>query len=119
MNIWREAGANGLAILDARTASCSPTPATAASRSLDLATKKKTPVATSFEGKKFSSPNDVTRMKNGVLFFTDPPYGFKKFDDAPEKEITFNGVYRMAQGRQGHGHREGAASPERRRAVAR
>jgi len=33
-------------------------------------------------------------MKNGVIFFTDPPYGFKKFDDAPEKEIPFNGVYR-------------------------
>jgi gluconolactonase len=37
----------------------------------------------------------VTRMKNGVLFFTDPPYGFRKFDDAPEKEIAFNGVYRV------------------------
>jgi len=48
-----------------------------------------------FEGKKFSSPNDVTKMKNGVIFFTDPPYGFKKFDDAPEKEIAFNGVYRV------------------------
>jgi len=34
-------------------------------------------------------------MKNGVLFFTDPPYGFRKFDDAAEKEIPFNGVYRM------------------------
>jgi gluconolactonase len=38
----------------------------------------------------------VTRTKSGVLFFTDPPYGFKKFDNAPEKEIAFNGVYRMA-----------------------
>jgi gluconolactonase len=33
-------------------------------------------------------------MKSGVLFFTDPPYGFRKFDAAPEKEISFNGVYR-------------------------
>jgi gluconolactonase len=30
-----------------------------------------------------------------VIFFTDPPYGFKKFDAAPEKEIPFNGVYRV------------------------
>ena len=51
----------------------------------------------SFEGKKFASPNDVTRMKNGVLFFTDPPYGYKKFDAAPEIEIKFNGVYRMGK----------------------
>ena len=50
-----------------------------------------------FEGKKFASPNDVTRMKNGVIFFTDPPYGFKKFDAAPEIEIKFNGVYRMGK----------------------
>jgi gluconolactonase len=49
----------------------------------------------SFEGKKFSSPNDVIRTRSGVLFFTDPPYGFRKFDDAPEKEIPFNGVFRM------------------------
>ena len=33
-------------------------------------------------------------MKSGVFFFTDPPYGFKKFDEAAEKEIAFNGVYR-------------------------
>ena len=72
-----------------------------------------------FEGKKFSSPNDVTRMKSGVLFFTDPPYGFKKFDDAAEKEITFNGVYRMGKDGNVTRHREGAAPPERRRALAR
>ena len=99
--------------------SCSRTPAIAGSRSSTSQTKKKTPVATLFEGKKFSSPNDVTRMKIGVLFFTDPPYGFKKFDDAPEKEIAFNGVYRMGERRQGHGHREGTVSPEWRRALAR
>ena len=92
--IWREAGANGLAIFDANSILLADTGNRGIQR-LDLATKKKTPVAMSFEGKKFSSPNDVTRMKNGVMFFTDPPYGFKKFDDAPEKEIPFNGVFRM------------------------
>ncbi len=93
-NVWREAGANGLAILDAKTILLADTGSRAVQK-LDLSTKTKTPVATQFEGKKFSSPNDVTRTKAGVLFFTDPPYGFKKFDDAPEKEIAFNGVYRM------------------------
>ena len=92
--IWREAGANGLAVFDANSILLADTGNRGIQR-LDLATKKKTPVAMSFEGKKFSSPNDVTRMKNGVMFFTDPPYGFKKFDDAPEKEMPFNGVYRM------------------------
>src|SRR3954470_3911819 len=92
--VWREAGANGLAIFDAHSLLVADTGNRGIQR-LDLATKKKTPVAMSFEGKKFSSPNDVVKMKSGVVFFTDPPYGFKKFDAAPEKEISFNGVYRM------------------------
>src|SRR4051812_31273960 len=96
-NIWREAGANGLAAFDAKSILIADT-GNRGIQKLDLATKKKTPVAMRFEGKKFSSPNDVVKMKNGVVFFTDPPYGFKKFDDAPEKEIAFNGVYRVAQG---------------------
>ena len=95
-NVWREAGANGLAIFDAHSILIADTGNRGIQR-LDLATKKKTPVAMSYEGRKFSSPNDVIRMKNGVIFFTDPPYGFKKFDDAPEKEIAFNGVYRVGK----------------------
>jgi gluconolactonase len=93
--VWREAGANGLALYDAKTLLYADT-GNRVIQTLDLATKQKTAVATSFEGRKFSSPNDVIRMKNGVMFFTDPPYGFKKFDAAPEKEQPFNGVYRRA-----------------------
>ena len=96
MSIWREAGANGLAILDKNTILLANT-GNRGIEKLDLKSKQKTPVAMSFEGKKFASPNDVTRMKNGVLFFTDPPYGYKKFDAAPEVEIKFNGVYRMGK----------------------
>jgi gluconolactonase len=91
--VWREAGANGLAIEGPDTILLADTGNRGIQR-LDLKTLKKTPVAMTFEGKKFSSPNDVARMKSGVLFFTDPPYGFRKFDAAPEKEIPFNGVYR-------------------------
>ena len=93
--VWREAGANGITMFDAKTILYADT-GNRAIQTLDLATKKKTAVATAFDGKKFSSPNDVIKMKNGVMFFTDPPYGFKKFDDAPEKEQPFNGVYRRA-----------------------
>ena len=95
-SIWREAGANGLAILDKNTILLANT-GNRGIEKLDLQSKKRTPVAMSFEGNKFASPNDVTRMKNGVLFFTDPPYGYKKFDDAPQVEIKFNGVYRMGK----------------------
>jgi len=95
-NIWREAGANGLAILDKKSILLADTGSRGIFK-LDLKTKKKTPVATQFEGKKFASPNDVARMKSGVIFFTDPPYGYKKFDEAAEIEIKFNGVYRMGK----------------------
>src|SRR6185436_10797426 len=95
-NIWREAGANGLAVFDASSILLADT-GNRGIQKLDLKSKKKTPVAMSFAGKKFSSPNDVVKMKNGVVFFTDPPYGFKKFDAAPEKEIPFNGVYRAGK----------------------
>lgn len=95
-DVWRETGANGLAVFDAHSILLAASGERGIVR-LDLATKTKTPVATRFEGKKFSSPNDVIRMKNGVIFFTDPPYGFKKFDAAPQKEISFNGVYRVGK----------------------
>jgi gluconolactonase len=94
--IWREAGANGLALDGPHSILLADTGNRGIQR-LDLKTKQKAPVAMAFEGKKFSSPNDVTKMKNGVVFFTDPPYGFKKFDAAPEKEIAFNGVYRVGK----------------------
>ena len=94
--IWREAGANGLAILDPKTILLADTGSRMIQK-LDLKSKKKKPVAQLFDGKKFSSPNDVAKSKSGLLFFTDPPYGFAKGDDAPQKEIPFNGVYRMGK----------------------
>ncbi len=93
--VWREAGANGLTLEDTASILLADTGNRMIAR-LDLLTRQKSPVAMHFEGKKFSSPNDVVRMKSGVVFFSDPPYGFKKFDDAPEKEQPFNGVYRVA-----------------------
>lgn len=49
-------------------------------------------LATSFESKKFNSPNDLVISKNGNLFFTDPPYGL---DDWDPKELGFQGVYQV------------------------
>ena len=58
-----------------------------------------TPVVSTFEGKRFNSPNDLVFAKDGALYFTDPPYGLGKQDDDPAKELRFNGVYRFANGR--------------------
>lgn len=52
-------------------------------------------LADKFEGKRFNSPNDLVYMKNGDLYFTDPPYGLPKNVDDPAKELPYQGVYRL------------------------
>ena len=63
--------------------------------SLDLATRRKTMIATRFQGRRFSSPNDLVLAANGAIYFTDPPYGLEGLNDSPLKEQPHNGVYRL------------------------
>jgi gluconolactonase len=49
-------------------------------------------VVDKFEGKRFSSPNDLCFDKAGNLFFTDPPYGLPS---DVKQETEFHGVYRL------------------------
>jgi len=44
-----------------------------------------------------NSPNDLVFNSDGELYFTDPPYGFKKQDQDVLKEISFNGIYRWSK----------------------
>ncbi|MCB2201300.1 SMP-30/gluconolactonase/LRE family protein [bacterium] len=48
-----------------------------------------------YNGKKFNSPNDIILSPNGILYFTDPPYGLTNSDDDALKELPFNGVYKI------------------------
>lgn len=64
--------------------------------SVDLATGAKTILADRFQGHRFNSPNDLVRAANGAIYFTDPPYGLAGIDQSPLKELSFNGVYRLA-----------------------
>lgn len=52
-------------------------------------------LATTYDGKRFNSPNDAAYRSNGDLFFTDPPYGLANLDDDLEKESPINGVYKV------------------------
>lgn len=56
-----------------------------------------TTIVGEFEGKLFNSPNDLVYARNGDLYFTDPPYGFKNGDKDSLKQIPFNGVYKLSQ----------------------
>jgi gluconolactonase len=58
-----------------------------------------TPLVDRYQGKRFNSPNDLVYRSDGALYFTDPPYGLAKQDADPAKEIPFNGVYRLRNGK--------------------
>jgi len=58
-----------------------------------------TTVVDKYEGKRLNSPNDVVYRSDGSFYFTDPPYGLPKGDSDPAKELKFNGVFRMSNGK--------------------
>lgn len=94
LGVLREPGANGLFAEPSGTLLLADSGTRIVAR-LDLATKQKTPVATTIGGLRFNSPNDVIRRTDGRIFFTDPPYGLKNGNASTVKELKHNGVYRV------------------------
>ncbi|MGE5841053.1 MAG: SMP-30/gluconolactonase/LRE family protein, partial [Deltaproteobacteria bacterium] len=47
-------------------------------------------------GKRINSPNDVVFRSNGDMYFTDPPFGLPGTFNDPNKELDFQGVYRLS-----------------------
>jgi gluconolactonase len=63
--------------------------------------EKKGPVtilADNFQGKKLNSPNDLALRSDGMLFFTDPPYGLPKAFNDSRKQTPHSGVYAVVNG---------------------
>lgn len=54
-------------------------------------------VADRFEGKRLNSPNDLVYNTDGSLYFTDPPYGLTRKMEDPDKQLDFQGVYRVGR----------------------
>jgi len=50
-----------------------------------------------YKNKKFNSPNDLAVKSNGNIYFTDPPYGLEQGPEDPAKELSYQGVYRIAK----------------------
>jgi gluconolactonase len=59
---------------------------------------KLTTVVDSYKGKRLNSPNDLCRSLYGAIYFTDPPWGLADLNDDPEKDLSYNGVFRWNQG---------------------
>lgn len=53
-----------------------------------------TVLTTTYQGKRFNSPNDMTVRSDGTIYFTDPPYGLAM--QSVGKELDFQGIYRIA-----------------------
>jgi gluconolactonase len=56
----------------------------------------KTTLVDRYQGKRRNSPNDVVFTSNGDLYFTDPPFGLPQSFNDPQKELDFQGVYRLS-----------------------
>ncbi|MFC4701399.1 SMP-30/gluconolactonase/LRE family protein [Glaciecola siphonariae] len=52
-------------------------------------------LADSYNSKRFNSPNDGVFHSNGDLYFTDPPYGLKNGRKDANKQLSFDGIYRL------------------------
>ena len=54
-----------------------------------------TPLAETFDGKRFNSPNDLVVKSDGSIFFTDPDFNTPA---GQPKEMGFQGVFRISGG---------------------
>lgn len=91
----REAGLNGLTI-DKKGALIAADSGTRAIVRIDLQTRKRTILADRFDGKRFNSPNDLCIAPSGMIYFTDPPYGFTDGDKSALRALPHNGLYMLA-----------------------
>lgn len=90
----REPGSNGLTFdLQGRLTLCQHGDRRVSRREPD---GTMVPLATSYDGKKLNSPNDLVFHRDGSLYFTDPPYGLPGTFQDPTKELSFQGVYRVS-----------------------
>lgn len=48
-----------------------------------------------YDGKSINSPNDLVVHQSGDIYFTDPPYGLAGFEQSPDIELDFFGVFRL------------------------
>lgn len=93
---YRTLGTNGLIMANVADSIIAANHGSRSLQLINVKTWERKELVTHYKGKRFSSPNDVVYGSDGSLYFTDPPYGLEGLDASPIKEISFNGVYRLA-----------------------
>jgi len=75
--------------------------ATWAGRSIDRIEwdGKRTVLADRYDGKRFGGTNDVIVKKDGAIYFTDGFGGLRHTTEDPRKELDFNGIYMLKDGK--------------------
>lgn len=51
------------------------------------------------EGMRLNSPNDLVYRSDGLLYFTDPPFGLPDVFTDPAKELPYSGIFTVASGK--------------------
>lgn len=94
---WFQLGSNGLA-LDRQGRLLI---ATWTGRSIDRIEKdgKRTILAQRWEGKRFGGTNDLVVKKDGAIYFTDGFGGMRGREKDPTKELDFNAVFMLKDGK--------------------
>jgi gluconolactonase len=59
----------------------------------------RTILADKFEGKRFNGPNDLVVRSDGAVYFTDSDFGLRGGRKSPLKELSFNGVWLVKDGK--------------------
>ena len=54
-----------------------------------------TVLASTYNGKKFNSPNDLVAGSRHTIYFTDPVYGLPERENDPTRELNIEGVYKI------------------------
>jgi gluconolactonase len=75
--------------------------ATWAGRSIDRIEKdgKRVTLADRYDGKRFGGTNDLVVKKDGAIYFTDGFGGLRLRDKDPRRELDFNGLYMLRDGK--------------------
>ena len=63
---------------------------------IDSPAPRFTTLASAYNGKKLNSPNDLVVDKKNNIYFTDPIYGLPKGEKDPDRELPFEGVYKIS-----------------------